>query len=382
MSVIKMKNLFRFLFLLTAGLLWLFSAPIPVQADAAQDSADYACTARDQLRYSRQCGSVGPAEGMERLANLGALSSLPLPATIPDPNLNYLPFNYLRIGSSGTDQYGSVSDAAASRSATGRIAPGFLFASYSDRFEENGAVVYMLEPGRFIRGDNVSRYTPPEFQGLIFEETPTHRFGWVMGGSYVNTAPGFDQPQGTRWVYRYEVIQVYDSRSVNNHMWYMIGPEEWVEDRLVALVYPNPERPEGVPDNRWIEINLYEQTISLYEDGQLQFATLISGGSVDGWTRPGAYQVYIKLERDTMTGAFTADRSDYYYLEDVPWVMYYDEARAIHGAYWHNNYGYPTSRGCVNLSHADAQWIFNWSEEGTWVYIWDPTADTPTDSGA
>ncbi len=144
---------------------------------------------------------------------------------------------------------------------------------------------------------------------------------------------------------------------------------------------PTPDRPEGVPDNRWIEINLYEQTMSLYEDGHLQFATLISGGSVDGWTRPGAYQVYIKLERDTMTGAFTADRSDYYYLEDVPWVMYYDEARAIHGAYWHNNYGYPTSRGCVNLSHADANGSSNGLRREPGVYL-DPTAETPTDSGA
>ena len=43
-------------------------------------------------------------------------------------------------------------------------------------------------------------------------------------------------------------------------------------------------------------------------------------------------------------------QDDFYYLEDVPWTMYFDEARALHGAYWHNGFGYPHSHGCVNLS--------------------------------
>lgn len=353
--------------------------PITVHADPSTNGADFACTARDQLRHARQCGNIGPAEGVSRLAELGALSNQPLPAHNPDPNLNYLPFSYLRVGSSGAKKYGSVESAANKSNSIGELPPGYLFVSYIDRFEQNGVIVYMIEPGVYIRGNNVSRYTPPEFQGLIFNENPTRPFGWVMGGSYVSTAPGLNQPQGTRWVYRYELIQVYDTREVEGLKWYMIGPEEWIEQRLVALVFPNPERPEGIPDNRWIEINLYEQTISLYEDGRLQYATLVSSGSDGWWTQPGVFQVYTKLERDNMSGAFEADRSDYYYLEDVPWVMYYDQARAIHGAYWHNNYGYPTSHGCVNLSHADARWIFEWSEEGTWVYVWDPSGETPTD---
>jgi lipoprotein-anchoring transpeptidase ErfK/SrfK len=80
-----------------------------------------------------------------------------------------------------------------------------------------------------------------------------------------------------------------------------------------------------------------------------------------------------------MSGAFEADRSDFYSLEDVPWIMYYDDARALHGAYWHNNFGYQQSHGCVNLAPADAQWLFEWVEEGTWVYVWDPSGETPTD---
>jgi lipoprotein-anchoring transpeptidase ErfK/SrfK len=80
-----------------------------------------------------------------------------------------------------------------------------------------------------------------------------------------------------------------------------------------------------------------------------------------------------------MRGSFTADRSDYYYLEDVPWTMYFDQQRAMHGTYWHDDFGTPQSRGCVNLSPGDAHWVFEWAEEGDWVHVYDPSGETPVD---
>ena len=109
------------------------------------------------------------------------------------------------------------------------------------------------------------------------------------------------------------------------------------------------------------------------------FATLISTGIDPYFTQPGVFQIYDMKEKDTMSGAFAADRSDYYYLEDVPYTMYYDQARAIHGAYWHSIFGYERSHGCVNLSVADAHWVYNWAQVGDWVYVWDSSGRTPTD---
>jgi lipoprotein-anchoring transpeptidase ErfK/SrfK len=106
---------------------------------------------------------------------------------------------------------------------------------------------------------------------------------------------------------------------------------------------------------------------------------MVSTGLPGWWTQPGTFQVYAMLERDDMTGAFEADRSDYYLLEDVPWVLYFDKARAMHGAYWHDGYGLPRSHGCVNLSPADAHWLYDWAVDGTWVHVWDPSGRTPTD---
>ncbi len=105
----------------------------------------------------------------------------------------------------------------------------------------------------------------------------------------------------------------------------------------------------------------------------------MSSGVPGQWTQPGLFQAYQKKAQETMSGSFTADRSDYYYLEGVPWTVYFDQARALHGTYWHNSFGVPTSRGCVNLSPGDAHWVFDWIQEGDWIYVWDPSGATPTD---
>ncbi len=80
-----------------------------------------------------------------------------------------------------------------------------------------------------------------------------------------------------------------------------------------------------------------------------------------------------------MSGDFSGDKSGYYYLEDVPWTMYFDQLRAIHGAYWHARFGYDASHGCVNLSIGDSRWVYDWAKVGDYVFVYDPSGKTPTD---
>jgi lipoprotein-anchoring transpeptidase ErfK/SrfK len=164
----------------------------------------------------------------------------------------------------------------------------------------------------------------------------------------------------------------------------MIGPDEWIPEkrdwqRIIGRVIPNPVPPAGVDNGRWIEVNLKDQTVAVYDQNQMVFATLIASGIEPFWTKPGVFQIYQKYDATPMRGSFEADRSDAYYLEDVPWTMYYDKARALHGAYWHNGFGTPRSHGCVNMSVGDARWLYDWAGEGDWVYVWDPSGETPTD---
>ena len=103
------------------------------------------------------------------------------------------------------------------------------------------------------------------------------------------------------------------------------------------------------------------------------YTSLISSGVGQWVTHPGLFQIYEKLLKDDMGGAFAADQSDFYLIEDVPWVMYYDGSRALHGAYWHTKFGYQKSHGCVNLSPRDALWLYEWADTETWVWVHDPS---------
>ncbi|MBN2555660.1 MAG: L,D-transpeptidase [Anaerolineales bacterium] len=339
------------------------------------------CPSRLQLRHPTAC-QVEPARaGLIENAVEGISPESPLPIGRFDETLGEIPFYYLRAGSNqGTPLYTSLGDAAAAQNAYRVMEPGFVFFSWIDWYDQDGERIYMVEPGIYIRGGDVSRIAVASFHGIMLTRTPDRPFAWVLNRVQPLLSPGGEESASNSWLNRYDMVQIYDMVEMNGWTWYMVGPDAWVEQRMLGIVFPESAAPEGVPENRWLSVNLYEQTLAAYEDGEMIFATLVSTGIGGWWTQPGVFQVYNKLESDFMQGAFEADRSDFYYLEDVPWILYYDQSRALHGAYWHNGFGYPRSHGCVNLSPADAEWIYDWSREGTWVYVFDPSGETPTDA--
>jgi lipoprotein-anchoring transpeptidase ErfK/SrfK len=89
---------------------------------------------------------------------------------------------------------------------------------------------------------------------------------------------------------------------------------------------------------------------------------IVSTGLWGTPTVQGDYRIYWKLTSQTMSGPG-------YYLPGVPWVMYFYQGYAIHGTYWHNNFGQPMSHGCVNLPTDQAEWFFRWAEVGTPVHV-------------
>jgi lipoprotein-anchoring transpeptidase ErfK/SrfK len=112
----------------------------------------------------------------------------------------------------------------------------------------------------------------------------------------------------------------------------------------------------------WIEIDLSDQYLYAWEGNQQTFATIVSTGKTTTPTYPGTYTIQRKLSQDRMKG------SDYD-LPDVPYVIYFDRGYAIHGAYWHSNFGTPVSHGCVNLPVDRAQWLFDWTTVGMPIVI-------------
>ncbi len=327
------------------------------------------------------CLPAGPSKIITDLARTGiSIPARPLPAVRPDPALNASPVMIARINLDAVEKapvFATFDDATAGNNPVRYIDGGKLrYVSYVNVGYYNNKPYVQLRTGEWMRASPVA-YS--QFQGLLFKKTPKTSFGWIVDTAEVRTAPGYANPLTKRVLLRQDVVQIFNVVNADKTDWYMVGPNEWVERRYIRQVRINTAPPEGVPGDRWIEVNLYDQTLSVYEKGQLVFATMIASGGDPFFTQPGVFQIYEKKQTETMSGAFEADRSDYYYLEDVPWTMYYDQKRALHGAYWRAWFGYPGTHGCVNLSIGDSRWLFDWANVGDYVYVWDPSGETPTD---
>ncbi|MGB5714852.1 MAG: L,D-transpeptidase [Waterburya sp.] len=109
-------------------------------------------------------------------------------------------------------------------------------------------------------------------------------------------------------------------------------------------------------------MDLSEQHLFAWQGDNQIFTTIISSGKAKTPTHPGAYSIQRKYPQDRMRGVD-------YDIPDVPHVLYFDRGYALHGAYWHNNFGTPISHGCVNLPLDNAQWLFDWTRIGTAIVI-------------
>ena len=126
-------------------------------------------------------------------------------------------------------------------------------------------------------------------------------------------------------------------------------------------------RPLGVGANeRWIDVNLSSQLLVAYEGNESIFETYISSGTYEHPTVTGQFRIWLKYEAQTMDGSLLGYD---YYLENVPYVMYFYNDYALHGTFWHSNFGTPMSHGCVNMETSDAQWVFSWAGIGTVVNV-------------
>ena len=219
------------------------------------------------------------------------------------------------------------------------------------------------------------------FTGILLPESmPKYTIAWALVNMYPSPRPGADPLERLGLIYRYTQLNIYAEQVVEGIRWYQIGAEQWVHQHRVAKVLPVASLPDGLTTERWISIDLFEQVLIAYEGNRPLFATLVATGLPRWPTYEGLFHVYYRTPREYMSWGTVGD--DFYALEDVPWTMFFDEGRALHGAYWHDGFGYRRSHGCVNLSITDARWLYDWvaefmgsrasadREEGPMVYVY------------
>lgn len=126
--------------------------------------------------------------------------------------------------------------------------------------------------------------------------------------------------------------------------------------------------PPGAPiptvtNGKQIIIDLSDSRVYAFENGILIRSVLVSTGLPATPTVTGNYRIYNRVRSQTMSGPG-------YSLPNVEWVLYFYQGYALHGAYWHSNWGNPMSHGCVNMPNSEAQWFYeNFGEIGLPVLV-------------
>jgi hypothetical protein len=139
--------------------------------------------------------------------------------------------------------------------------------------------------------------------------------------------------------------------------------------RLLPEDELSPISPDLPFEAKRVEVELARQTITAYENGEVVFHTKVSTGiqsnattnGIPTNTPAGTFNISVKMPSKHMGEGRLTDNLEDYELVGVPWTAFFDpRGYAIHGAYWHNNFGVPMSRGCINLKPDEAKWLFRW----------------------
>jgi hypothetical protein len=140
-----------------------------------------------------------------------------------------------------------------------------------------------------------------------------------------------------------------------------VPPAPPTMDEIIAASGADPNA------ERWIDISLTDEYLKAYMGDVVIMETYISSGKPGFETPPGTFYINSKLPVQDMAGVLGGE---YYDVPQVPDVMYFTNVgHAIHGAYWHNNFGNPMSHGCINVPLDLAHFLYEWAPVGTRVSI-------------
>ena len=168
----------------------------------------------------------------------------------------------------------------------------------------------------------------------------------------------------------------YEEIKTGGYTYLPTADGRWVRANEINKAEKGAPPADLKPGEKWIDVSIKNETLVAWEGDKAVFATLISAGK-DGVntkasfaTVQGTFRVREKHVAATMDGDTSGEL---YSIDDVPYIQYFHASYALHGAFWHSDYGRVRSHGCVNLSPADAKRVFMWTEPqipAGWHAVW------------
>ncbi|MBI5538079.1 MAG: L,D-transpeptidase [Deltaproteobacteria bacterium] len=274
-----------------------------------------------------------------------------------------LPFRYYFVGRGGSSGYFQLNSADQS-SPDQDLEAGFAVAVVEQR-KQNGETYGRSHHGLWIPMRDLVPVRPKTFRGEVVTEGKLD-FGWVMrddARGLAKPVPG--SPPTDRRFARFQRVPIVEEQTVRKDRYLRIDDKSWLHERDVrkpSLAAPPSEVAKG---ERWVDVELATQTIVAYEGDRPVYATLVSTGKGPQGsafaTPKGVHRIWVKLIGSNMDNLEDEEASNYYSIEDVPWVQYFSNGVGLHGVFWHNDFGRVRSHGCVNLTPLDAQWFFSFT---------------------
>lgn len=278
-----------------------------------------------------------------------------------------LPYRYAKISGPGVARLGRLpTRAEARRLARGDMpadlpheaTSGVVFVALDRPYEVGGISYHRTLDGDYVAEDDLVEVEPPATVGQpLFEAALPIAFVWVDGAPvHEKTSTGMRVTGIAERTARFEVARTIEHEG---ETWVELADGSLMRRADVRLAEAIAAPAEIEPDERWIHIDLDEQLLVAYEGEAPVYVTLVSSGK-DGYDTPaGSYRIRRKYISRRMRGP--DPDAGTYDIAEVPWAMYYHRGYALHGAYWHDEFGQVRSHGCTNLPPEAARWLFRWT---------------------
>ncbi len=249
-----------------------------------------------------------------------------------------------------------------------RMAKGF-FVAVDKTVGWNGRSFFRTTNGLLAPSDRMWLNKPPESKGIEIPKDAKKVFFVLVEKGRLFTIDGDrKKARDTGAAKRFaahgmtgETIELEGTRYEQT----VDGP--WLKSAAGTFTEPGPRPTHVVGAERWVDVNLDRKTLVLFEGDRPVYAALVSPGKrskdrkKDHATKVGTFRIREKHVAVTMDGDGAGGDLPYS-IDDVPFVAYYDGSYALHGAFWHSNFGREMSHGCVNLAPLDAKHVFGWVE--------------------
>ena len=239
------------------------------------------------------------------------------------------------------------------------LLPGFGF-QVMQVVTVGGSKLAVSRLGQLIPLSDLKRAKPSNFRG-VRDPDPNLQLAFAL----LPLTPVFAEPNDrSSVVSRLPKLAVVSLTSRDGPAGYFATANGWVKAADVAVpTIAHP--PAGVLRNdTWIDVELKSQTLVLYNGDKPIFVTMIAGGvgaqGTSFATPIGLHRIVAKLRAATMDNLEHTNVVKYHY-ETVPFTQYIGRV-ALHGVFWHDDFGRPKSHGCINLSLGDAAYLFETTE--------------------